>query len=82
MAKITYESLFGIITVDTSKPNPMIRSVGIGTEGKKCKSCYFLIRKSYAKVYYKCQFRGNTNGTGTDHKVNWPACSKYKEDKN
>lgn len=38
MAKITYESLFGIITVDTSKPNPMIRSVGIGTEGKKCKS--------------------------------------------
>jgi len=80
MAKITYEGLFGVVTVDTRKQNPMIRSVGNGPEGKRCKTCAFLIRKSYSKTYYKCQFRGNTNGPGTDHKVNWPACSRYKED--
>lgn len=63
------------------KVNPMCRAAGI-TEGKKCKTCRHLIRKRYSKVYYKCAFRGNTNGPGTDHRVNWPACGKYEEDQN
>ena len=61
------------------KINPMVKSCGKGPEGKKCKQCKYIIRKEYSKTYYKCQWRGNTNGPGTDHKVNWPACGKFIE---
>ena len=30
-----------------------------------------------AKTYFKCELRGITNGPGTDHRANWPACGKF-----
>lgn len=59
------------------KPNPMIRAVGPGPSGERCKNCKYIIRKSFSKIYYKCQWRGDSNGPGTDHRINWPACSKF-----
>jgi hypothetical protein len=60
--------------------NPMVRACGKGPEGARCKTCVHFIRKSYGGTYFKCEFRGNTNGPGTDHRANWPACSKYFPD--
>lgn len=61
-------------------PNPMVLGYGPGPEGKKCKSCIHLYGKRMTKTYYKCGLRRDTNGPATDHKVNWPSCSKYVED--
>lgn len=58
--------------------NPMVRAQGKGPEDKKCKHCAHFYRKEYSKTYFKCSFRGNTNGPGTDHKANWPTCGKFK----
>lgn len=51
-----------------------ISYVGKGPEDKRCKHCAFFYEKVYSKKYFKCLFRGNTNGPGTDHKANWPTC--------
>jgi hypothetical protein len=71
------------VPVDESKldSNPMVKSFGYGPEGKRCKHCFHLFKKQYAGTYYKCDYRINTNGPGTDHRVNWAACSKFKENK-
>lgn len=63
--------------------NPMIRAYGI-TEGQRCKKCDHLICKTFAKRYYKCELRENVHKTSpvSDHKVNWPACGKFKPVKN
>lgn len=81
-----YTNLLGE-TVDTDelkkarrKINPMVRAVGSGPEGMRCKHCRFLYAKKYARTYYKCEWRGDTNGPGTDHKINWPACSKFQKE--
>ena len=77
----TYENIFGeLITVSNKKANPLIRSFGKGPEGERCKNCKHLYYKSYSKVYYKCDLRPDTNGPGTDHKVNWPACGKFEKE--
>lgn len=71
--------LFGNEITIPKKGNPMLRN-GYGPEGKKCKHCTHLIRKDFhSKVYYKCFYRGDTNGAGTDHRVNWPACKLFEE---
>lgn len=59
------------------KINPMVKSCGKGPAEFKCKHCVYFIRKEYSKTYFKCQWRGNTNGPGTDHKANWPTCGKF-----
>lgn len=64
------------------KINPMVRAQGKGPEDKRCKHCKFLYRKQYSKTYFKCEWRGDTNGTGTDHKANWPTCGKFVESEN
>lgn len=74
--KKLFEDMGGTIN---ARKNPMVRLFG-EKEGEKCKDCKFLQRKQLAGVYYKCKFRGNTNGPGTDHKVNWAACSKFEVD--
>lgn len=58
--------------------NPCVRKYGEGPAGKKCKDCRHLIAKRYSKTYYKCTFRGDTNGPGTDHRVSWQACAKWE----
>jgi hypothetical protein len=60
------------------KLNPLIRSFGEGPKGQRCKNCKHLYGKQYSKIYYKCELRGDTNGTKTDHKINWPACGKFE----
>ena len=61
--------------------NPCIAVYGDGPPGAKCKTCELLYRQSgTAKTYYKCELRRNTRGPGTDHRVNWPACGKYRGD--
>jgi len=30
------------------------------------------------KVYWKCDQRKQTNGAGSDHRRNWPACGKFE----
>lgn len=59
------------------KINPMVRAFGNGPPEKRCKHCKFFYRKQYGHIYFKCVFRGDTNGTGTDHKANWPTCGKF-----
>jgi len=61
------------------KLNPMIKHWGKGPEDKRCKNCKFCYSKSYSKTYYKCEFRGDTNGPGTDHRANWPTCGKFQQ---
>lgn len=58
----------------------MVRAYGYGPEGKRCKHCDHCYVKSFAGRYFKCEFRGNTNGPGTDHRANWLACGKFKSD--
>jgi len=62
--------------------NPMVTAYGRHPDPlKKCKDCCHLWTKEFARKYYKCDFRGNTNGVGTDHRKHWPACTKYCDTK-
>jgi hypothetical protein len=63
----------------SQEPNPCVKQLGLGPEGKKCKECHHLTALHYANTYYKCDLRQNTNGPSTDHRVNWRACSKFKQ---
>jgi len=59
--------------------NPMVRKWG-RIEGQKCKTCeYFVVHYSHVNKYFKCTLRGITSGPGTDHRLNYDACKKYKE---
>lgn len=58
--------------------NPMVKAYGHGPEGAICKTCSHLLIKHYAGTYRKCEYRKNTNSSATDHRVRWPACSKYE----
>lgn len=60
------------------KYNPCIDAYGAGPIDKKCKHCKHLFYKSYGKKYFKCSFRKNTNSPASDHKVNFPSCSKFE----
>ena len=59
--------------------NPMARVHGYFDEKAKCKKCKFLCYHQRSKRYYKCRKRGVTKGEGTDHRVNWLACSFYEK---
>jgi len=60
--------------------NPVAELYGPGPEGAKCKHCKLLIAKEYARIYFKCKLRNNTNGPTTDHRANWPACGRFERD--
>lgn len=64
---------------NSRQPNPMVLAFGKGPEGRICRECRQLLARQFAKVYYKCRFRKNTAGAGTDHRVKWDACSKFEE---
>jgi len=59
--------------------NPMVRAHGFGPEGTRCKTCRFIYSRTFAKKYYKCKFRGDTRGEGTDHQCNWDSCLYYEQ---
>lgn len=80
----TIKDLFGntlkiLSNGKVQKGNPMVTAWGSDKENRKCKNCKHLYYKSFSKRYYKCELRGDTNGPGTDHKVNFPACQKYED---
>jgi len=60
--------------------NPMVKAYGNGPTEFRCKHCKFFFRKRFSKHYFKCEYRGNTNGPKTDHKANWPTCGKFQID--
>jgi len=63
------------------RANPMIAAYGQPEDTTlKCKDCKHLYYKEFVKRYYKCSFRGDTRGPGTDHRKHWPACGKYEKD--
>ena len=62
-------------------PNPCVEAFGYGPEGATCKTCAHLTYHQFARRYYKCRKRPSTHGPGTDHRVGWKACGKYKEAK-
>ncbi len=60
--------------------NRMVTIYGAGPTGAKCKTCEHLgYSQGHRKRFYKCALRGRSRGEGTDHRVNWPACSRHKE---
>jgi hypothetical protein len=63
--------------------NPMVIKYGPGPLDKRCKDCDCIGLGGTAHVgrYYKCRYRGNTSGPGTDHRVNWETCSKFNHHK-
>jgi hypothetical protein len=66
--------------VNPVSTNPMVKAFGeYHIRDVKCKTCEHFIRKELSKTFFKCAFRGNTNGPGTDHRANWPACTKYQK---
>lgn len=62
------------------KVNPCIAVFGADTAGNRCKHCRHLIVKHYGKKYFKCDLRKNNNSPSTDHRANFPACSKFEKD--
>lgn len=78
--KIEMKDLFGneiqVVINKVNRVNPMVIAYGDGPKDNRCKHCKFLF---HGKHYWKCKFRGNTNGAGTDHRANWPTCSKFKK---
>jgi hypothetical protein len=58
--------------------NPCLALYGPGPDGMRCKSCSHMRAKRQDKVYWKCDLRKNTNGAGTDHRRNWPACGRFE----
>lgn len=63
------------------KGNPCLQYYGPGPEGQTCKGCTHLYtHQPGANRYYKCNLRPLTSGPGTDHRVRWPACSRYEKE--
>ena len=60
--------------------NPMVRAYGeyLKDVRLRCMDCNHLYVKRLSKNYYKCAYRGNTGGPGTDHRVRWAACAKFE----
>lgn len=63
----------------TPLANPMLRLVGPGPEGRRCGDCVHLLARSLAKTYYKCELRSLSGSATSDHRVRWPACSRFEE---
>jgi hypothetical protein len=57
--------------------NPCVALYGPGPADQKCKACSHMYPNHCSKVYWKCSLRRHTNGPGSDHKRNWPACAQF-----
>ena len=74
ISKAEAEKQFGIAAMK----NPCIAAYGPDPMGRTCKFCVHLYHRGNTRNYYKCEFRKETHGPGSDHRVNWPACGKYE----
>jgi hypothetical protein len=70
------------LLLELRRINPCVNIYGPGPDGATCKTCANLFYHQLSKRYYKCSLRGCTHGPGTDHRVSWPACSKFLHRKN
>jgi hypothetical protein len=52
--------------------------LGKGPEGKTCKTCQYLVRTEYSKVYFKCGTWKITAGPGTQIATTDPCCIRYQ----
>lgn len=69
-----------VVTYDG--PNPCIKLYGPGPDGKQCGNCSHFHRYQQAATWFKCDLRPtHTKGVSGDHRVRWPACSKFEEGK-
>jgi hypothetical protein len=65
---------------DYTRKNPMVVAYGKGPDGTRCKTCdHLCIIQPGQNTYNKCKIRGITHGPGTDHRVNYAACARYKQ---
>lgn len=63
------------------KRNPMVEVYGELDGVTRCKGCEFLVRKRFAKTYYKCEKRGNVGKSSAvnDHRIKWLACKFFNK---
>ena len=71
------EIMFDVEVKREEMINPCVYVHGLGPEGEKCKHCAHLWKNQRAQTYFKCELRVFTNGPGSDHRANWPACAKF-----
>lgn len=63
----------------TPLANPQVAAFGPGPKGVTCNLCVHLRRVGGVEGrYYKCEMGRVSASTATDHRVGWPACSKYE----
>lgn len=81
----------------TPLTNPMLRLVGPYAGPKifdhpstvrgrrardpRCGDCIHLVVRSMARRYYKCELRSTSGSATSDHRVGWPACSRFEREK-
>ena len=63
-------------------PNPMVIHHGRGPDTARCKTCRFIEYTSPTgnRTYIKCQRRGVSRSTATDHRLKYNACRLYEEE--
>ena len=76
--RMSDEFLFDMSEIPVEK-NPMAHRVGV-RPGEKCKNCkYFLRTESNAGYkFFKCKVYGVSNGSATDWRANYNACSLFE----
>jgi len=63
-------------------PNPMVYKHGAGPEGAKCKTCRHVVQiRPGQNRYWKCDRRSLSHSQTSDHRLKWPACRLYEEEK-
>lgn len=64
-------------------PNPMVRKHGRGPDGATCRHCRHAvpINRGTVRDYWKCDRRGISRSSATDHRLKWNACRLYEEER-
>lgn len=50
------------------------------TKEEQCKSCTFLMKREFGKVYYKCTKYKTGASQNSDWRVSWIACGLFQKD--
>jgi len=59
---------------------PYWMDVGKAADGLTCKTCRWLVRTEFSKVYFKCGRYPITSGPGTQIATTDHACAKYQRE--
>jgi hypothetical protein len=81
-------TLFEVMPAPAFDVNPCVVLFGYGSEGKKCKTCRLLLKRTgrQGKHWYKCSLRRSCidphrmGAASTDQRLSWNACAKYIEE--